>query len=378
MENVKINSVQPGMAKTNEISNHCHAPLDGKRERLNFICTLLLNEIVILSDGRITTCCFDVDGKNTFANIYEDDFEESLKKLQLFKEKLVENPGTFPHCSQCFISKKRDKQEAYDYFLNENPSAAEIDRFLNPETIPKGLVIEVASGCNLSCIGCPTGIRNLKNEPQPQKGKSVLLDIDKFKKWLAPYTKKLERIRLFNYGEPFIHPGAIGFCSFLTRENPGIALIIATNLLPLNKKEKIIDLVMAQPNMIIVSLHGANQESLVKYMGTQASFKRALSIMKQLITERNRLGLTLPIVIWKYIIFNWNDSDEDIERAKYLAKKHNIDYLGFEITGGELASRRFHKSSENFEMLKKSEFFIARIYNKISTMPIRRNTKFLK
>jgi glycosyltransferase involved in cell wall biosynthesis len=381
-KNVKISRIQfiklPGAAKIKRTLKRLYTRLKGKKERLNFICTLLLDEVVILSDGRITTCCFDADGQNTFSNIYEDDFQESIKKLQLFKEKLVENPGHFPKCSRCFISKKRNARAAYDYFLNENPSPAEIDHFLNHETAPKGLVIEAASACNLSCIGCPTGIRNLKKKGQPKEGKSLLIDIDKLKKWLTPYTKELKKIRLFNYGEPLIHPGAIDFCSWLTRENPGIDLIIATNLLPLNKKEKIIDLVMAQPNMIIVSLHGVNQESLVKYMGAQASFKRALSIMKQLIAERTRLGLTLPIVIWKYIIFNWNDSDEELEKAKYLAKKHNIDYLGFEITGGELASKRFHKSSENFETLEKSEFFIANIYKKISTMKIKRNSKFLK
>lgn len=366
----------PGATKMKRILKRWYTRIKSKKERLNFICTLLLDEVVILSDGRITTCCFDANGNNTFSNIYEDDFEESIKKLQRFKEKLVKNPGNFPQCSRCFISRKRNAQAPYDYFLKENPSPAEIHHFLTPQTAPKGLVIEVASACNLSCIGCPTGIRNLKKEGLPKDGKSVLIDLDKLKKWLTPYTKELKKIRLFNYGEPLIHPGAIDFCSFLTRENPGIDLIIATNLLPLNKKEKIIDLVRAQPNMIIVSLHGVNQESLVKYMGTQASFKRAMSIMKQVIAERNRLGLTLPIVIWKYIIFNWNDSDEELEKAKYLAKKHNIDYLGFEITGGELASKRFHKNSEKFETLQKSEFFIANIYKKISTLNIKRNNKF--
>lgn len=379
---IKINRMQlirlPGAAKIKRNLKRLYTRLKEKKERLNFICTLLLDEVVILSDGRITTCCFDADGNNTFSNIYEDDFEESVKKLQLFKEKLVENPENFPQCSRCFISKKRNNQAAYDYFLKENPSPAEIHHFLTPETAPKGLVIEVASACNLSCIGCPTGIRNLKKEKQPKQGKSLFIDMDQLKKWLTPYAKELKKIRLFNYGEPLIHPGAIDLCSFLTRENPGIDLIIATNLLPLNKKEKIIDLVMAQPNMIIVSLHGVNQESLVKYMGAQASFKQALSIMKQIIAERNRLGLTIPVVIWKYIIFNWNDSDEELEKAKYLAKKHNIDYLGFEITGGELASNRFHKNSENFETLQKSEFFIANIYKKISTLNIKRNSKYLK
>ncbi|UCH95985.1 MAG: radical SAM protein [Candidatus Aminicenantes bacterium] len=347
-------------------------------EKINFICSLVSEEIVVLSDGRITTCCFDAKGQNTFSNIYEDDFEESVRKLRLFKKKLVDNPGHFPQCQRCFISRKRTSNMPYDYFLKENPSMDEIDGYLNREIVPHGLVIEVTTACNLTCIGCPTGVENRKNKQSRKLKKNMFIDMDKLKTWLSSYTKQLRRIRLFNYGEPLLHPGAIDFSSFLTRENPGIDLVIATNLLPLNKKKKIRDLVMAQPNMIVVSLHGANQESLVKYMGPQANFNLAVQIMKKLIAERNRLGLTLPVVIWKYILFAWNDSDKELNEAKSLARENNIDYLGFEITGGELASKRFHKSSKDFETLEKSELFITNIYKKISTMNIKRNTKFLK
>jgi uncharacterized Fe-S cluster-containing radical SAM superfamily protein len=334
-------------------------------KKLNFICSRVLKEIVILAGGRITTCCLDPQGLNTFANIHKNNFGESVKKFQLFREKLAADPGHFPLCVQCFMSRKKKKGAAYDHFLKENPGREEIASYVKGEIAPQTLVIEVTSACNLTCIGCPTGLRNRNKEEKDNLKQNIFINIDKLKTWISPYMKKLNRIRLFNYGEPLLHPGTIDFSSFLTIENPKIDLIIATNLLPLNNEKKIRNFVKAQPTMIIVSLHGTNRESLVKYMGSRADFDGVLKIMKQIIDERNRLGLTLPIVIWKYILFHWNDSDQKLNEAKALAKEHSIDYLGFEITGGELASKRFYKGSADFEKLKKSGFFAGSIYNKI-------------
>lgn len=339
---------------------------------LKFICTRVLRESAVLADGRITTCCLDPEGKNTFANIYEDDFEESLKKLRLFREKLAEDPGRFPLCVRCFTTNKKQGGAVYKNFLEENPNRQEVDAYVNEQIVSHRLVVEATTACNLTCIGCPTGLRNSREKRVQSDEENRFLDIDKIKTWLSPHIKKIRGIRLFNYGEPLLHPGAIDFSSFLTRGNPGIDLVIATNLLPVKKKEKIKKLVAAQPNELIVSLHGANRESLVKYMGPRSDFNRALKIMKQIIEERNRLGLGFPVVIWKYILFNWNDSDKELDEAKTLAKEHNIDYLGFELTGGELASKRFIRGSEDFRELKKSGFYIGKIYNEIAEMKIKR------
>lgn len=337
-------------------------------KKLHFICLRVLKEITLLADGRITTCCLDPEGKNTFSNIYEDDFEESLRKLRTFKEKLVQDADSFPHCVRCFISRKINAAAAYDQFLKENPTGEEIYNYLEEEIIPEALVIEVTNACNLTCIGCPTGILNLDKKGHSKTGKRLFIDMDKLKNWLAPCIKRLQRIRLFNYGEPLLHPGAIDISSFINQSNPRINLIISTNLLPLNNDEKIKNLVKAQPTMIIVSLHGSNPENTAKYMGPRSDFHRALQIMKKIIAERDRLKLTLPYVIWKYILFHWNDSDEEINEAKALKKEHNIDYLGFEITGGKLASKRFHKDSSDLKELKKTESYIINIYQKINRM----------
>lgn len=39
----------------------------------DFLCVRPLEEVAILCDGRITTCCIDEKGENSFAGIYDDE-----------------------------------------------------------------------------------------------------------------------------------------------------------------------------------------------------------------------------------------------------------------------------------------------------------------
>ncbi|MGD2090139.1 MAG: radical SAM protein [Candidatus Aminicenantes bacterium] len=334
--------------------------------KTKFICLRPVKEIVVLADGRVTTCCLDPRGENTFANIYQDDFEGMLTKFQDFKQKLVECGENFPICIKCVEARKN----YYNEFHKINPSAQEIKSFLSAEAVPRQLVIELTVACNMSCTACISGKKQIKKYRNVENG--LFLDTKILKKWLSHYIHRIHSIRLFNYGETFLHSGAIEFCDFLTSSNPGIRLIIATNILPLDNNEKIKNLIKAQPNALFVSLHGTNQDSVSKYMGPNADFQQALNIMKKIVTLRSQMGYEAPLVVWKYILFNWNDSDEEMQLAKSLAKEYGIDFIGFEITSGDIASKRFYKGSKEFEALKKSKYFMNHIYRMINQEKIKR------
>lgn len=333
---------------------------DKKKTECCFICVRPLQEVVILSDGKITTCCIDDKGENAFADIYRDDFQGAMEKFQRFKERLAANIGNYPACARCIDARKN----YYNDFHRSNPSPDEVERFLSPDSLPVGMVIELTAACNMTCVGCPTGRDEVKAYRNAHRG--TFLDAAKLKEWLAPYVRRLKVVRLFNYGETFLHPGAIDFCNFLTRDNPGLNLIIATNILPLDNDEKIRRLIRAQPSVLYVSLHGASQESLATYMGPNADFQRALDIMKRVVSMRDRMGYELPVVVWKYILFRWNESDEEMARARALARENNIDFIGFEIPGGQIASKRFYKGSPEFEALQATPYFIRNIYREMN------------
>ena len=99
---------------------------------------------------------------------------------------------------------------------------------------------------------------------------------------------------------------------------------------------------------IIFSIDGATQESYGKYR-VGGSFNKAFGKMKRLVETSRAAGTWQKDVndqaghlqvIWQYILFEWNDTDEEIKLARQLAQ--NIDVpIQWVITSGYGASKRF-------------------------------------
>ena len=60
-------------------------------------------------------------------------------------------------------------------------------------------MIEPTNECNLRCPLCPTGAGKLKRA----KGQ---MSFELYRRILAELDGSLERLMLYNYGEPFLHP----------------------------------------------------------------------------------------------------------------------------------------------------------------------------
>jgi hypothetical protein len=332
------------------------------------ICTLPLREIAVLADGRITSCCVDRKGANAFASIYEDDFAHTFShQFKTFKQKFVQNIFNFPTCVKCFWLRRN----YYNEFHKKNPSPQEISTFLDENTVPKNFVIEMAAFCNLKCGRYISGSKKLKKYRQ-----SKLIDAHNLRKWLLPGINNIKSVRLYNYGETLLHPQAIDTCSFLTKNNPSIYISIATNLLPLNTPQKVEQLIRVQPNMLVVSLHGANQDTVKKFMGDNANFQLVLNTMENITKRRNELGLDLPVILWKYLLLKTNDTDEQMLTAQSTAAKNGIDFLEFDIAAGRFASKRFYKGGKDFEELKKSKYYIQNVVQKIAKQGFKRKTLY--
>ena len=65
--------------------------------------------------------------------------------------------------------------------------------------------------------------------------------------------------------------------------------------------------------------------------------------MDDAVNARERLGLKTRIE-WKYILFEWNDSDEEMREAYELAQALGIE-LGFSLTPYWGKSQRFNLES---------------------------------
>ncbi|MCK5232629.1 MAG: hypothetical protein KAR13_20305 [Desulfobulbaceae bacterium] len=313
-----------------------------------FICDYL-NEIVLLSDGSCTTCCLDPLGLNIFSNIYDESLTEIRDKYFNLRNRITRDVLSMPKCAICY-SKIKAAGFPQTGTYKTNPSDEEIDAFLEKgnNTLNR-YVIELSSLCNLKCNGCMQSRVNFNDYR-----KKPFLDVDFLSKWLVDDIKSIGHIRLYNYGETFLNKQAIDFCSFIKKKRQETIIEIATNGLLLNSRKKRLQLVQSGVDCLIFSIHGGSQESVQKYMTEKFDFEAILNILKDLVKIKQELNAQKPKLIWKYLLFEWNDSDEEIDKARNLSDNLGLGPLLFDFVGFPSPSKRFTRESKEWQQLVRS------------------------
>jgi hypothetical protein len=104
---------------------------------------------------------------------------------------------------------------------------------------------------------------------------------------------------------------------------------------------------------VTFSIDGASQETYARYR-QRGKFAVALANLRAMADEKARSGRDVPQINWRYILFNWNDSDEEMNRARQLAQESGVDRLCWEITDHpeDSFSRRFVRSAADFERIR--------------------------
>ena len=60
-----------------------------------------------------------------------------------------------------------------------------------------------------------------------------------------------------------------------------------------------------------------------------SNFDKAYAAMRDMVAYRNARGRQQPILEWKYLLFNWNDHPDHIERAIEMARAIGVDIISF-------------------------------------------------
>jgi hypothetical protein len=70
--------------------------------------------------------------------------------------------------------------------------------------------------------------------------------------------------------------------------------------------------------------------------------------------EKRTSGRDVPHLNWRYILFNWNDNDEEMEKARRIAAEAGVDRLCWEITDHpeDSYSRRFAPGAPDHERIR--------------------------
>jgi MoaA/NifB/PqqE/SkfB family radical SAM enzyme len=290
----------------------------------------------MLCDGRLVCGCADPYGHRVLGDARSSSVHEVWTGDTIHRLREDLNGGGSRFCGDCPLKLPLKKDAAVPV------------RPLDAGALPSRMYIECTAACNISCheacCAPETGITRTR-----QAG---MLDFDLFRRVVDEVGASLVRIDFFNYGEAFLHKRAVEMCEYIKSHFPQVYLYTSTNGLALTG-EQARRLTHSGIDEVTFSIDGASQTVYEQYR-RRGQFERALATLRIMADEKRRSGRDVPFLNWRYILFTWNDNDEEMNRARQLAADAGVDRLCWEITDHPEGaySRRFVPGSPDFAAIR--------------------------
>ncbi len=301
-----------------------------------FTCSWPWNTAVLLCDGRVVCGCGDPYAKRVLGDTRTTSLNGIWSGATATSLRDDLNAGGSAFCGDCPLKLPlEDDQPAPRRPLPASP-------------LPSRMYVECTAACNLSCLDAccapETGITRTR-----QAG---MLDVDLFRRVLAEAGPTLQRIDFFNYGEAFLHKRAVEMCEIVKRDYPHIYLYTSTNGGALTE-DAARRLVRSGIDEVTFSIDGSSPGVYAMYR-QRGQFDKVVANVRAAMDEKRRLGLDVPFVNWRYILFRWNDNDAEMQRARTMAADLGVDRLCWEVTDHpeHAFSRRFVPGSADWQRIR--------------------------
>jgi hypothetical protein len=117
---------------------------------------------------------------------------------------------------------------------------------------------------------------------------------------------------------------------------------------------------------VTFSIDGATQASYARYR-QRGRFDVAIANLRAMVDEKRISGQDIPVLNWRYILFTWNDSDDEMAMARQMAAEIGIDRLCWEITDHpeEAYSRRFVPGAPALDAIRRETWDDSNLGNAI-------------
>ena len=314
-----------------------------------FQCTWPWDILVMLCDGRFVCGCADPYGRRVLGDARSGSVQDTWTgaTIRALREDL--NTGGAKFCGDCPLKLPLRKEQS------------PVERPLDAGPRPHRMYIECTAACNISCTqACcapETGITRTR-----QAG---MLDFELFTRVMDEAGPTLGRVDFFNYGEAFLHKRAVEMCEYIKSNFPHVFLYTSTNGLALSEAQAR-RLVHSGIDEVTFSIDGATQASYEQYR-QRGRLDVALRNLRAMVDEKRKSGRDLPYLNWRYILFKWNDSDEEMALARELAQDIGVDRLCWEITDHpeDSFSRRFMPGTPAFESIRRETWDDSNLGNAI-------------
>ncbi len=304
------------------------------------ICRPVFQEMSIHANGDIVCSCADPTGMRVYGNVYRDRIADvfngpmyrAIRKWQL---------ASRPDC-WCPV-------------INSNCAgritrATEIDQPDGRQV--KMLQLEPVSFCNLRCPSCPV----TTHFPAPENAdrRNKMLPLEKMLD-IVDQLPGLEILLFYNFGEALLHPDAVPFLRSVKRDRPEIFVANSTNGLAF--KNGSLEAIAKEGllNRIVFAIDGVTPETYARYR-VGGNSEKALRNLESFVRACQEAGSRSAVeIIWQYILFEWNDSDQELARAKDIAHAMGVP-INWIITHTPGASKRYTSGSNALRELEGRSF----------------------
>ncbi len=182
------------------------------------------------------------------------------------------------------------------------PDLEELKQFVKIYKFPTDILIETIATCNLNCIMCP------QNKLTRKKG---AMSFELWKKIVDEVAEKSPETKLWPalMGEPLLLRKKI-FKMLKYAKDKGIKHIsLNTNLMTF-KKEMTDDLFDCRLDELIVGIDGFTPETYEK-IRRNAKLSTVLENLHYIIEQKEKNGLSHPIITLQYIVMDENEQEEE-------------------------------------------------------------------
>ena len=294
--------------------------------------------MTLLCDGRVTCGSDDPLGLYAYGNAAESTILDiwNSPQLQARRWSLISG-NTCPHCM----------------LWGELSTLSDRALLVPSSPLPSALMVEPTVTCNLRCVNWSCGMLN--GDPTPYRS-TRFMSLPLFQSVVDQFGPELKDLYFYHYGDPFCNPEAAQMLRYARKATPNARIFTSTNGIALVRPGLARELVAdGLVDSAVFTISGVTQEAYARYHRF-GKLKTALAGMEAIVREKHHANAAAPYVIWRYLVFNFNDSDEEIQRAREMAAEIGVDRLEFMLTPhpDEWMSTRRRPGSPGFRLIADS------------------------
>jgi len=333
--------IYPKLLHLKKIPFYAKDRLLSRDRRDRRFCVMPWTESAVVSDGTVLCGCIDAFKMMPLGNVERASFKDIWwgRPYRRLRKAVRTGAEHIYQCSSCC-------------FLCDPPPAEQLETEfpIEPRTFPTRLHVEPTVRCNLRCPACGNHLARLSRKYPDMKFETFCRVLDE----LGPHITYLN---FYDFGESFIHRQANDMIRYAKSVNPNIVIICSTNGHFFRTPEQQRAVIETGVDEIIFSVDGGSQEVYEKYR-VGGRFDVVVDAMAGLVKMKREMGRDKPSIMWRYILFDWNDSDEEMARARELARQIGVDQFRWLLTDRppDGRSKRFVPGSPELERIEDELF----------------------